>query len=315
MSIVSQIIFILVVLIGVLTFAGILVWVERRLLAFFQERYGPNRVGPEGTLQLVADLIKLLTKEDWIPPFADKPLFVIAPAIIISTTLMTFSVIAFAPGWVIADLNIGLLFVLAMSSLSVYSIALGGWATNNKYALIGASRAISQMISYEVFMGLSLLPVVMVTGTFNLSHIVEAQSHIWFCIPLFVSFCLFFISALAELRRIPFDIPEAENELVAGYHTEYSGMKFAMFFLGEYLGMILTCMLMVTLFFGGWLGPFFPPVVWFICKTFLLICLIILIRGSLPRPRYDQLIRFGWTVMLPLSLLNILVTGVFILLW
>jgi NADH-quinone oxidoreductase subunit H len=315
MSIVSQIIFILVVLIGVLTFAGILVWVERRLLAFFQERYGPNRVGPEGTLQLVADLIKLLTKEDWIPPFADKPLFVIAPAIIISTTLMAFSVIAFAPGWVIADLNIGLLFVLAMSSLSVYSIALGGWATNNKYALIGASRAISQMISYEIFMSLSLLPVVMVTGTFNLSQIVEAQSHIWFCIPLFVSFCLFFISALAELRRIPFDIPEAENELVAGYHTEYSGMKFAMFFLGEYLGMILTCMLMVTLFFGGWLGPFFPPVVWFICKTFLLICLIILIRGSLPRPRYDQLIRFGWTVMLPLSLLNILVTGVFILLW
>ena len=313
MNITSQIIFILVVLIGALTFAGILVWVERRLLAFFQERYGPNRVGPKGTLQLVADLIKLLTKEDWIPPFADKPLFVIAPAIIISTTLMTFSVIAFAPGWVIADLNIGLLFFLAMSSLSVYSIVLGGWATNNKYALIGASRAISQMISYEVFMGLSLLPVVMITGTFNLSQIVEAQSHMWFCIPLFVSFCLFFISALAELRRIPFDIPEAENELVAGYHTEYSGMKFAMFFLGEYLGMILSCMLMVTLFFGGWHGPFFPPVMWFLCKTFLLICLIILIRGSLPRPRYDQLIRFGWTVMLPLSLLNILVTGVFLL--
>lgn len=314
MSILYQIIFILVVQFGLLTFAGILVWVERRLLAFFQERYGPNRVGPAGTLQLVADLIKLLTKEDWIPPFADKPLFVIAPAIIVSTTLMAFSIIAFVPGWVVANLNIGLLFFLAMSSLSVYSIALAGWASNNKYSLLGAMRAMSQMLSYEVFMGLSLMPVVMVTGTFNISQIVDAQQHLWFCIPLIVSLILFFIAALAEVRRIPFDLPEAENELVAGYHTEYSGMKFTMFFIGEYLGIILISMIMVSLFFGGWLGPYLPPVVWFFSKTFILITFFILIRGSLPRPRYDQLISLGWKIMLPLALINILVTGVFVLL-
>ena len=314
MDVLSQVIFILIVQFGLLTIAGILVWMERRLLAFFQERYGPNRVGLFGTLQLMADLIKLLTKEDWIPPFADKAIFVLAPAVIISATLMTFSVIAFAPKTVVVDLNIGLLFFLGMSSLSVYSIALAGWSSNNKYSLIGALRAMSQMLSYEVFMGLSLMPVVMVTGSFNFSHIVEAQKGLWFCIPLFASFCLFFVSALAEVRRIPFDLPEAENELVAGYHTEYSGMKFAMFFIGEYLGITLISMIMVSLFFGGWLGPILPPLIWFFLKTAILICLIILIRGSLPRPRYDQLIGLGWKIMLPLSLLNILVTGVIMLL-
>ena len=314
MSTLSQIVFILVVQIAILSFAGLLVWGERRLLAFFQERYGPNRLGPGGIVQLLADMIKLFMKEDWIPPFADKPLFVLAPAVIFITTLMTFSVIAFAPGWVVADLNIGLLFFLAMSSLSVYSVALAGWATNNKFALIGSLRAMAQMLSYEVFMGLSLMTVVMVTGTFNLSEIVEAQKNIWFCVPLFVSLCLFFISALAEVRRTPFDLPESESELVAGYHTEYSSMKFAMFFLGEYLGLIMISMIMVTLFFGGWLGPFLPPVVWFFLKTCIIIAILILIRGSLPRPRFDQLISLGWKVMLPLALLNILITGVFVLL-
>ena len=309
MSIVSQIVFILVVQIGILSFAGTLVWGERRLLAFFQERCGPNRLGPGGTLQLLADMIKLFMKEDWIPPFADKPLFVLAPSIIFMTTLMSFSVIAFAPGWVVADLNIGLLFLLGMSSLSVYSIALAGWATNNKYALIGALRAMAQMISYEVFMGLSLVPVVMAAGSFTLSQIVEAQKNLWFCVPLFPSFCLFFLSALAEVRRTPCDLAEAESELIAGYRTEYSGMKFALFFLGEYLGLIMISMLIVTLFFGGYLGPYLPPALWFFLKTCLVIALFILIRGSLPRPRFDQLAAFGWKVLFPLALLNVLITG------
>ena len=313
MSIVSQVVFILAVQIGILSLAGSLVWGERRLLAFFQERYGPNRLGPGGVFQLLADMIKLFMKEDWIPPFADKPLFILAPAIIFATTLMTFSVIAFAPGWVVANLNIGLLFVLGMSSLSVYSIALAGWSTNNKFALIGSLRAMAQMISYEVFMGLSLVPVIMVTGTLNLSQIVEAQKDGWFCGLLFPSLALFFVSALAEVRRTPFDLPEAESELVAGYHTEYSGMKFAMFFLGEYLGMIMISMILITLFFGGWMGPYLPPVVWFFLKTLFVIALMILIRGSLPRPRFDQLVSLGWKVMFPLALLNILITGALLL--
>ena len=314
MSVMSQIAFILAVQLGILSLAGILVWGERRLLALFQERYGPNRLGPGGTLQLLADMIKLFMKEDWVPPFADKPLFVLAPAIIFATTLMVFSVISFAPGWVVADLNIGLLFFLGMSSLSVYSIALAGWATNNKYALIGSLRAMAQMLSYEVCMGLSLMTVVMVTGTFSLSKIIEAQKSVWFCLPLFPSFCLFFISALAEVRRTPFDLPESESELVAGYHTEYSGMKFALFFLGEYLGLIMVSMIMASLFFGGWTGPYLPPVCWFFLKTLLLIALFILIRGSLPRPRFDQLVALGWKVLLPLAWLNLLITGA-VLLW
>lgn len=313
MSIVSQVVFILAVQIGILSLAGSLVWGERRLLAFFQERCGPNRLGPGGVFQLLADMIKLFMKEDWIPPFADKPLFILAPAIIFATTLMAFSVIAFAPGWVVANLNIGLLFVLGMSSLSVYSVALAGWSTNNKFALIGSLRAMAQMISYEVFMGLSLVPVIMVTGSLNLSQIVEAQKDGWFCGLLFPSFALFFISALAEVRRTPFDLSESESELVAGYHTEYSGMKFAMFFLGEYLGMIMISMIMVTLFFGGWMGPYLPPVIWFFLKTLLVIALMILIRGSLPRPRFDQLVSLGWKVMFPLALLNILITGALLL--
>lgn len=303
----------LVVMIGILLVmllsASMLIWLERRLLALWQDRYGPNRAGPFGLLQVVADMLKIFTKEDWIPPFADKAIFVIAPAIIVVTILLSFAVIPFAPGIEIVNLNIGLLFFLAMSSLSVYSIAFAGWASDNKYSLLGALRAAAQMLSYEVFMGLSLMGVVLLAGSFNLREIVEAQRNIWFVVPQFPGFIIFLIAGLAETRRMPFDLPEAENELVAGYHTEYSGMKFGMFFVGEYLGIILVSSLMVTLFLGGWMGPWLPPLVWFFIKTIVMICLFILIRASLPRPRYDQLLTFGWKIMLPLALLNILVVG------
>lgn len=286
-----------------------LIWVERRLLALWQDRYGPNRAGPLGLLQVPADMIKIFTKEDWIPPFADRPVFVIAPTVVLCTVLLAFGVVPFAPGIEVVDLNIGLLFVLGMSSLAVYSVVLGGWASNNKYSLMGAIRAASQMISYEVFMGLSLMGVVMLAGSFNLREIVAAQEKMWFCIPQFPGLVIFLIAGLAETRRLPFDLPETENELVAGFHTEYSGMKFGMFFVGEYLGVILISALVVTLFFGGWHGPLLPPVVWFFLKTFMVICGFILVRASYYRPRYDQLLSFGWKVMFPLSLLNLVVTG------
>ena len=296
-------------LVSVLTVASGLIWLERRLLALWQERIGPNRVGPFGLLQVIADMIKILSKEDWIPPFANKFPFVLAPAIIIVATLFSFAVIPFAPGIVVADLNIGLLFFLAMSSMAVYSIALGGWSSNNKYALLGSIRAVGQLVSYEVFMGLSLMGVVILAGSFNLSQIVDAQKGMWFCVPQFPGLVVFIMAALAEMRRIPFDLPEAENELVAGYHSEYSGMKFAMFFVGEYIGITLISAMIVTLFFGGWQGPFLPPIAWFILKTMALIVLFILIRGSLPRPRYDQWMTFGWKVLLPIALLNLVLTG------
>jgi NADH-quinone oxidoreductase subunit H len=270
---------------------------------------GPNRVGPFGVLQVVADTIKLFTKEDWVPPFADKPVFVVAPAIVIATSLLSFAIIPLAPGIAVADLNIGLLFFLGMSSLAVYSVTLGGWAGNSKYALIGALRAAGQMVSYEVFMGLSLMGVVMLAGSFSLGDIVRAQQRVWFCLPQFAGLVIFLIAGFAETRRIPFDLPEADAELVAGFHAEYSGMKFGMFFLGEYVGITLISALTVVLFFGGWSGPVLPPIVWFLGKTGLLIALFILVRASLPRLRYDQLMRLGWKVLLPLSLLNLLVTA------
>lgn len=301
-------------LLGVFTLAAGLIFVERRLLALWQERYGPNRVGPFGLFQVVADVIKLFTKQDWVPPFADKTIFVIAPAITLIATLTSFAIIVLAPGVVVVDLNVGVLFFLALSSMNVYAVALAGWSSDNKYALLGGLRAIAQMLSYEVFMGLSLMGVVMMANSFNLTAIVHAQQQgVWFCIPQFFGLVVFFIAGLAETHRLPFDLPEAENELVAGFHTEYSGMKFAAFYLGEYIGMILISSIIVTLFFGGWSGPFLPPVVWFILKVMVFICLFILLRGTMPRPRYDQLMAFGWKAMLPLSLLNLLATGAIVL--
>lgn len=297
------------VLISVLTIAAGLIWLERRLLALWQDRYGPNRVGPAGLLQVVADTIKLLWKEDWIPPFADKPVFIMAPAIVMVTVLMSFAIIPFAPAIWVVDLSIGVLFFLAMSSLGVYSVVLAGWSSNNKYSLLGSLRASAQMLSYEVFMGLSVMGVVMLAGSFNLREIVEAQHRLWFCIPQFLGLIIFIVAGIAETHRLPFDLPEAESELVAGFHSEYSGLKFGMFFVGEYLGITLISAMVVTLFFGGWLGPVLPPVVWFLLKTFVFICGFILLRATLPRPRYDQLMAYGWKVMLPLALVNLVVTG------
>jgi NADH-quinone oxidoreductase subunit H len=309
----SKLLIIAGVLVTLLTLSALLIWLERRLLGFWQERYGPNRVGPFGLLQVVADMIKIFMKEDWVPPFADKAVFVIAPAVIIVTILMSFAVVPFTPSIVVADLNVGLLFFLAMSSLSAYSVVLAGWASNNKYSLLGGLRASAQMLSYEVFMGLSLMGVVMLAGSFSLRDIVEAQHRVWFCIPQILGFIIFLIAGLAETKRIPFDIPEAEAELVAGFHTEYSGMKFGMFFVGEYLGIILISAMITVLFFGGWQGPWLPPAVWFSIKTFLFICLFILLRAALPRLRFDQLMAFGWKVMLPLALVNLTVTGAVVL--
>jgi NADH-quinone oxidoreductase subunit H len=301
------------ILFTVLTIGGLLIWLERRLLGLWQDRYGPNRVGPFGLFQVLADMIKVFTKEDWLPPFADKAVFIIAPAVIVVVVLMSFTIIPFAPGVEVVDLNIGLLFFLAMSSLGVYSVALAGWASSSKYSLLGGLRASAQMLSYEVFMGLSLMGVVMIAGSFNLREIVEAQRHVWFVVLQPIGFVVFFIAGIAETHRLPFDLPEAESELVAGYHSEYSGMKFGMFFVGEYLGITLISALTVALFFGGWLGPVLPPLVWFLIKTFVFISFFILLRASLPRPRYDQLMSFGWKVMLPLALLNLIVTGAVVL--
>ncbi|MCG6974519.1 MAG: NADH-quinone oxidoreductase subunit NuoH [Desulfobacterales bacterium] len=307
--ILRQIIIIVVVMAAVLTASAGLIWLERRLLALWQDRRGPNRVGPFGLMQVTADMIKIFFKEDWIPPFADRPVFVIAPALLVVTVLMSFAVVPFAPGFVVSDLNVGLLFFLAMTALGVYGIALGGWSSNNKYALLGAIRATAQMLSYEVFMGLALMGVVILAGSFNLSDIVEAQKNLWFCIPQFPGLVIFIIAGFAETHRLPFDLPEAESELVAGFHSEYSGIKFGLFFVGEYLGVTLISAMIVIFFFGGWLGPFLPPILWFVIKTFVFICGFILLRASLPRPRYDQLMSFAWKVLLPLALLNLIITG------
>ncbi len=311
----NPILVIVIVLFVVLNIAALLIWLERRLLALWQDRYGPNRVGPFGILQVLADVIKIFFKEDWIPPFADKPVFIMAPGILLVTLLLTFAVVPFSPVLNVLDSNIAILFFLGNSSLGVYSIVLGGWASNNKYSLLGAMRASAQMLTYEVFMGLSLMGVVMMADTFNLREIVEAQQHQWFIIPQFAGFLIFLIAGVAETHRLPFDIPEAEGELVAGFHSEYSGMKFGLFFVGEYVGVTLISAIIVLMFFGGWLGPaFLPPVVWFFLKTFVFICFFILLRASLPRPRYDQLMEVGWKILLPVALLNILITGAIIIL-
>ena len=300
---------------GVVIIVGaMLIWVERRLLSFWQERLGPNRVGWQGLLQVVADIVKIFTKEDWVPRFADRLSFVLAPAIIMTVVLLSFAVIPFAPNIGVVDSNVGVLFVLAMASLGAYSVMLGGLSSDNKYALLGSLRAAAQMISYEVFMGISLLGVVALSGSFNLREIVEDQADTWYVVPQFIGFVIFLIAGVAESHRLPFDIPEAEQEICAGYHTEYSGMKFGMFFVAEYIGLVLVSSLITVLFFGGWLGPsFLPPLFWFVLKASLFIAFFILLRAAIPRPRYDQLMNYGWLFLLPVSLINLLVTGFIIL--
>jgi NADH-quinone oxidoreductase subunit H len=298
-----------IILFVLFTIAAMLTWAERRVLGLLQERYGPNRVGPMGMLQSLADGIKLFTKEDWVPPFADRAIFMMAPTIVGIVVLLSFAVVPFSRGLVVADLNVGVLFFLALSSLGVYSIALAGWASGSKYSLLGSVRAAAQMVSYELSMGLALAGVVMLAGSFSLSAIVEAQRHLPYLLLQPVAFLIFLVAGVAETKRLPFDLPEAENELVAGYHTEYSSMKFALFFIGEYLGVVLISCIAATLFLGGWQGPWLPPIVWFAIKVAALVFVFIWLRASLPRYRYDQLMGLGWKVMLPLALLNILVTG------
>lgn len=304
----------LVILLGAVLLGAVMTVVERRLLGLWQDRYGPNRVGPFGSLQLVADMLKIFFKEDWIPPFADRTLFVLAPAIAMASLLLSFMIIPITPGWGVADLHIGLLFFLAMAGINVYAVLFGGWSSGNKYALIGAMRASAQTLSYEVFMGLALMGVVAMAGTFNMREIVNAQEGLWYVIPQFFGFCTFLIAGVAVTHRAPFDQPEAEQELADGYHVEYSSMKFGMFFIGEYVGMVLVSALIVTLFFGGWHGPLLPPIVWFALKTGFFLVLFVLLRAALPRPRYDRVMSFGWKVCLPLTLINLLVTGAVILL-
>ena len=311
------------VLVGLLLFAGWLTFGERRLLGWFQIRLGPNRAGPFGLLQPMADIIKLVTKEDTVPEGADRVIFLYAPAVVAATALLIFAVVPFGRGltfWgreiplVISDLNVGLLYVLALSSLGVYGVALGGWASNSKFSLLGSVRGVAQMISYELSLGLSLVPIVMLSHSFSLVEIVEAQAGYPFILVQPISFLIFFVSAMAEIKRIPFDLPEAEHELVAGYHTEYSGMRFGLYFLGEYVTMVVLGALVAVFFLGGWRGPFLPPILWFFGKVMITVFVMIWLRGTLPRLRYDQLMHLGWKLLVPIALLNIIITGAMLLL-
>jgi NADH-quinone oxidoreductase subunit H len=305
-------------LLALLLGAAYLVLAERKLLARMQIRIGPNRAGPFGLLQPIADLIKMMTKEDLIPRGADRVIFRYAPAVAAATAMLIFAVVPFGDSltlWgsriplVITDLNVGLLAVLGLSSLGVYGVALGGWASNSKYSLLGAIRGVAQMISYELSLGLSLVPVVMLAGSFSLVDIVAAQTGTPFIFVQPISFAIFFISAMAEIKRIPFDLPEAENELIAGYHTEYSGLRFGLFFLGEYVTLVTLGALTAVFFLGGWHGPFFPGIIWLLIKIAAVAFGMIWIRGTLPRFRSDQLMDMGWKFLTPIALVNIVVTG------
>jgi NADH-quinone oxidoreductase subunit H len=308
---------------GVLLFlAAYLVWAERKLLARLQVRYGPNRAGIFGLLQPIADSIKMMTKEDVMPDGADRLIFLLAPAVVAVTALLMFAVVPFGEDMilfghhvpmVISDLNVGLLFVFALSSLGIYGVALGGWASNSKYSLLGGIRGAAQMISYELSLGLSLIPIVMIAGSFSLVDIVNAQQHFWFIFVQPISFVIFLISAMAESKRIPFDIPEAENELGAGYHMEYSGMRFGLFFIGEYVHIQVMGALIAVFFLGGWQGPILPGPVWLVIKMIMVALFMIWTRGTLPRLRYDQLMALGWKVLVPVALINIVITGAVIL--
>ena len=311
-----------VVLLVLLLLAAYLVWVERKFLARLQIRYGPNRAGKFGLLQPIADSIKMLMKEDIVPAAADRFIFLLAPAVVATTALMMFAVVPFGSHltlWgrqiplVITDLNVGLLYIFALSSLGVYGVAMGGWASNSKYSLLGGIRGAAQMISYELALGLSLVPVIMLADSFSIVDIVNAQAKYPFIIVQPFAFVIFMISAMAESKRIPFDMPEAENELGAGYHTEYSGIRFGLFFLGEYVHLQVLGALVAVLFLGGWRGPILPPAVWLFVKMILVALVMIWVRGTLPRLRYDQLMALGWKVLIPTALINIMVTGAILL--
>lgn len=307
-----------VVLGVVLGLAAYMVLLERKLLGRFQIRYGPNRVGLFGLLQPLADGLKMLLKEDILPDGVDKRIFCVAPAIVAGTALFAFAVVPFGPTFrlfgqpipqVIADTNVGVLVIFGLSSLAVYGVALGGWTSDNKYSLLGGIRGAAQMVSYELALALSLVPVVMLARSLDLTAIVDAQASLPFALVQPLAFGIFLLSALAETNRIPFDLPEAENELQAGYHTEYSGMRFALYFVGEYVNMILLGSITAIFFLGGWHGPLLPPIVWLAIKVLAVPVFLIWTRASLPRLRYDQLMALGWKCLVPLGLANILVTG------
>jgi NADH-quinone oxidoreductase subunit H len=312
---------VLVVFTAMMLIVAYMTLMERKVLGHMQVRYGPNRVGPFGLLQPIADGIKLFFKEDIIVPHANRLIYIFAPTVIVITALVSYAVIPFGDSFtilgqkvdlVVADVNVGLLYLFAISSLGVYGVAMGGWASNNKYSLLGAIRASAQMISYELSLGLSVIGVLMITGSLSTVQIVEAQSKVWFIVYQPLGFIIYLISAVAECSRTPFDLTECENELVAGYQTEYSSMKFALYYLAEYAHILVVSSLAVTLFFGGWHGPFLPPVIWFLIKVFIFIFFFIWVRATFPRFRYDQLMKFGWKVLFPLALLNIMITAVVI---
>ena len=313
---------ILAVVVPVLVSVAFLIYAERKVLALIQLRRGPNLVGPFGLLQSFADAIKLLTKENILPSGSNKIVFIIAPIITMVLSLAGWAVIPFAPGWVISDINVGVLYLFAVSSLGVYGVIMAGWASNSQYPFLGALRSAAQMVSYEVSIGFVIITVLLCVGSLNLSKIVEAQKTVWFVIPLLPMFIIFFISALAETNRLPFDLPEDEATLVAGFYTEYSSASFALFFLAEYASMILMSSMTVILFLGGWLPPFdifplnvLPGVFWFTIKIIFILFLFIWVRGTFPRYRYDQLMRLGWKVFLPLSLLGVVVTSSFLVIF
>ena len=307
---------ILFLLIPVLVTVAMIVWLDRRVWAFVQKRRGPNVVGPFGLLQSLADALKYVFKEIIIPASANKIIFIIAPIITMTLALIAWAVIPFSESLVLADINVGILYLFAVSSLGVYGIIMGGWASNSKYPFLGAIRSAAQMVSYEVSIGVIIINVLLCTGSLNLNDIVLAQQNMWFVLPLFPMFVIFFISALAETNRPPFDLPEAEAELVAGYQTEYSGMMYAMFWLGEYANILLMCALGSILFLGGWLSPvdlypfnLIPGAIWLILKILLLFFLFALVKAIVPRYRYDQLMRLGWKIFLPLSLIYVVLTA------
>jgi NADH-quinone oxidoreductase subunit H len=313
---------ILAVLMPVLISVAFLVYAERKVLALIQLRRGPNVVGPFGILQSFADALKLLTKENIVPSNSNKVVFLLAPIITMVLSLAGWAVIPFAPNWVIADINVGIMYLFAVSSLGVYGVIMAGWASNSQYPFLGALRSAAQMVSYEVSIGFVIITVLLCVGSLNLSKIVEAQQTVWFAIPLLPMFVVFFISALAETNRLPFDLPEDESTLLAGFFTEYSSASFVLFFLGEYAIMILMSSMTVILFMGGWLPPFdifplnvIPGVVWFTLKVIFILFLFIWVRGTFPRYRYDQLMRLGWKIFLPLSLLWVVLTAGFLMIF